>query len=208
MVDTTGSPGEPETPTRAHSRGGAREYILATATALIAERGVQGVTLEDVADACSVAPSSLAYQYPTMADLLTAVLARRDEVAEREHRSHDAPGRELLMELLRLAENNARSRHVVELFTVTAAEGTQVEHPAHDYFQVRFIAVQEQFTRALVELEGAGELRDGVDPASAARQTVALMDGLQLQWLYDDSVDMAADLRRFFNSLLVSPVDE
>ena len=41
------------------------------------------------------------------------------------------------------------------------------------------------------------------DPAAAARWVVALMDGLQIQWLYDrDSVDMAAHVRTYIRSLL------
>jgi hypothetical protein len=55
------------------------------------------------------------------------------------------------------------------------------------------------FERAAEE----GALRPDVDCASAARTLVALMDGLQVQWLYDrDSVDMAAEVRRYLQTLL------
>jgi len=44
-------------------------------------------------------------------------------------------------------------------------------------------------------------LRAGVEPAATARSTVAVMDGLQLEWLLDPaSVDMAADLTADFRS--------
>ena len=46
-------------------------------------------------------------------------------------------------------------------------------------------------------------MRPGVDCASAARTLVALMDGLQIQWLLDrEHVDMAAELRRYLRPLL------
>ncbi len=207
MVDTTGSPGPAETPGRGHSRGSAREHILATATALIAERGMYSVTMADVAEACAIAPSALEHQYPSLEALFIAVLARRDELTEREHRTADGLSRDVVREMVRLMANNGEARNVVQVFAVTAAAGTHEQHPAHDYFQVRYIAVQEQWLRVFRDLKEAGELRDGVDPSSAARQTVALMDGLQIQWLYDRRLDMAADVRRFLDSLLRRPLD-
>ena len=40
-----------------------------------------------------------------------------------------------------------------------------------------------------------GKLRPGVAPAAAARQLIALMDGLQVQWLLDnESVDMPSEV--------------
>jgi hypothetical protein len=51
-------------------------------------------------------------------------------------------------------------------------------------------------------MAAAGQLRAGVEPAAAARSTVAVMVGLQLQWLLDPaSVDMAADLCAHFRAL-------
>ncbi|MGA1838094.1 TetR family transcriptional regulator C-terminal domain-containing protein [Herbiconiux sp. 11R-BC] len=49
-----------------------------------------------------------------------------------------------------------------------------------------------------------GLLRDGVDPVAAARSTIAVMDGLQVQWLLDRSLlDMAEELRTFLRQLVV-----
>jgi len=65
--------------------------------------------------------------------------------------------------------------------------------------------------RELERLGDAGRLRDGVDPGVAARTVVALMDGLQVQWLYSlerpraERVDMAADLRAYLDLIVVDP---
>jgi hypothetical protein len=57
-------------------------------------------------------------------------------------------------------------------------------------------------SQAFSDLERRGSLRPGVMPAVASRQLVALMDGLQLQWLLDnDSLDMAAELRAFLRAI-------
>ena len=51
--------------------------------------------------------------------------------------------------------------------------------------------------------EPDGQLRPGTDCASAARTLIALMDGLQIQWLLDpEGVDMAGDLRRYLRPML------
>ena len=52
-----------------------------------------------------------------------------------------------------------------------------------------------------------GKLRPGIDPLTAARLTVAAMDGMQIQWLLtadtpDTRPDMAAALRAQFTALL------
>ncbi len=49
-----------------------------------------------------------------------------------------------------------------------------------------------------------GQLRAGVGPAVAARPALALMDGLQVQWLLDRAcVDMAAGLEAYFRQLMM-----
>lgn len=53
-------------------------------------------------------------------------------------------------------------------------------------------------------MASAGQLQAGVQPAAAARSTVAVMDGLQLQWLLAPaSVDVAADLSAHFRALAI-----
>jgi hypothetical protein len=55
---------------------------------------------------------------------------------------------------------------------------------------------------AFQQMARAGELRPGVDPDVAARSTLAVMDGLQVQWLLDSaSVDIAADPEAWFRVL-------
>jgi len=46
-----------------------------------------------------------------------------------------------------------------------------------------------------------------VRPEPAARLILAVMDGLQVQWLLDrESVDMVAGLRRVLDAMLVEPL--
>ena len=51
-----------------------------------------------------------------------------------------------------------------------------------------------------------GELAPGIVPRQAGHALTAMMDGLQVQWLYDNSLSMADELLHFVNNLLVEPL--
>ncbi|WP_243736459.1 TetR family transcriptional regulator C-terminal domain-containing protein [Curtobacterium flaccumfaciens] len=60
---------------------------------------------------------------------------------------------------------------------------------------------------ALDKAKVAGGLIDSVDVSAAAIELTALMDGLQVMWLLDpDGIDMAAQVRRAVQRLLVFPL--
>ncbi len=175
-------------------RGAAtREHILTTATAMFGESGYRGASLRDIAARCGLTHPGLLYHFPTKAGLLEAVLERRDE-ADSAERSAALRGRDALNALVDVARKNARSRGLVELFATLSAESTAPGHPAHAYFVERYDRVVSEIRQHFVDLIAEGDAAPGLDPAAAARQWVALMDGLQIQWLLDPDVDMAAVL--------------
>jgi hypothetical protein len=56
-------------------------------------------------------------------------------------------------------------------------------------------------------LAARGELRAGVEPALAALTFIALMDGLQVQWLtVPGDVDLVGSLRFYLQNLLTVPL--
>ena len=71
----------------------------------------------------------------------------------------------------------------MELHVILSGEGASAEHPLHEYFVQRYEVVYTLILDAFEEAAEHGELREGVDCASAARTVIALIDGLQLQWL-------------------------
>lgn len=170
-----------------------REHILATATAMFGEAGYRGASLRDIAARCGLTHPGLLYHFPTKAGLLEAVLQRRDE-SDALHASPSLRGLEALEALVELARHNAKTRGLVELFATLSAESTAPDHPAHAYFVTRYDRVVAEVSRHFVELAEDGLLREGIDPQQAGRQWVALMDGLQVQWLLNDATDMAAVL--------------
>lgn len=173
-----------------------RAQLLDAATALVAAHGYRGVALQDVADACGITVAGLLYHFPSKDELLVAVLEHRDATDARAlARRLDLPegddpftapppaGTTLAGYCQALVDINADHREVVRLYTVLETESLDPQHPAHDYFERRQ-------RRALASF--AALARDVPDPAGLARHVLALMDGLQVQWLRDPDVDLRA----------------
>nr|WP_279588026.1 TetR family transcriptional regulator C-terminal domain-containing protein [Microbacterium sp. Be9] len=76
------------------------------------------------------------------------------------------------------------------MYAIVSAEATDPEHPSHAEFAARYRARADEAVEILRRGQEAGEVRDDIDPALAARLISAVMDGIQLQWLLDESVDM------------------
>jgi AcrR family transcriptional regulator len=179
-----------------------RVEILSAAVEVFSAAGFHKGSLRDVAERAGLSQAGVLHHFPSKSHLVEAVLGWRDEQAQA--RFPDAAnGRLTIKALVDLVEYNQRETpELVELYATLSAEATTQDHPVHDYFRRRYTWVLGYAREALEEAAAAGELRPGVDCAGAARTLIALMDGLQIQWLYDrTSVDMAAEVRRYAQSL-------
>lgn len=184
-----------------------RRLVLDTALDMFTEQGYRATSVRDIAARCGMTHPGLLYHFPSKPDLLMAVLQRRDEVDCDDESFEDLPGRAMLEHLVAGARDNASKRGIVELFATLSVEATAPDHPAHAYFVDRYAVLRGTITRALTDLARDGELRGGVVPSVAAAQIIALMDGLQIQWLLDpESTDMAAALGALIDALLVEPL--
>ena len=173
-----------------------RREIIEQAMALFGEVGYRGASLREVAARCGLSHTGLLHHFPTKEALLQAVLEHRDREDVALVTADGAGALDGLRRLVDLVALNATRRGIVELFCVLAAEATSTEHPAHDYFVARYRGSVAVTTGAYRRALAAGALRDGTDPDVAGRQMIALMDGLQLQWLLDGGVtDMVAVVR-------------
>lgn len=189
---------------RGYAKGRAkRREILDQAIALFGEAGYRGASLREIAARCGLSHPGLLHHFPTKEALLLAVLQHRDEV-DGQRLLGGTTGVATLRGLIDLAALNATRPGIVELFTVLSAEATSPEHPAHAYFVTRYANTVRIVERAYAQARDGGQLRPGIAPAVAARQFVALMDGLQIQWLLrEHRLDMAAILRAHLDSQLV-----
>lgn len=192
---------------RGYAKGRVRRAeILDQAISLFGEAGYRGASLRELAGRCGLSHTGLLHYFPTKEALLLAVLEHRDEM-DHARVSGAGAGLAVLRSLVELAALNATRPAIVELFAVLSAEATAADHPAHAYFVQRYLTTVRSLERAYQQLQADGALRPGTEPGPAARQLVALMDGLQIQWLLSDRrIDMAAILGAHIRAQLTVPL--
>jgi AcrR family transcriptional regulator len=182
-----------------------REELIAAAAEVYADAGYHGASLREIAKRVGTSHAGLLYYFPNREALLAAVLQRRDEQdAVRAELNPDEPaGAAGLRYMIDLAAHNQRHPGIVELYVRLAAEAIADGHPAHEYFTNHYRVARDYVHKSFTVLAESGGLRDGVDPQIAAVGFIALMDGLQVQWLTNpDEVDLVGPLRFYLQQLL------
>lgn len=184
------------TRTRSEER---RAEIVRAALEVIAERGYRGASLSAVAERVGLTQQGLLHHFPTKEALLVAVLKERDQ--------WDAvPNTQWRVDLLTsLVEYNAMRPGIIQTFSALLGESVTEGHPAREFFTQRYAAVRASMASVL-RAEYGERLPNGLSPERAAPLLVAVMDGLQYQWLLDpESVDMPGAFRDFLTLLGENP---
>jgi AcrR family transcriptional regulator len=184
---------------RGSGAGATRERILAAAAALFAEQGYRATSMVSVADAAGLSQTGLLHHFPSKEVLLAGVLQRRDEQDMAALDSGTEPhGWEVLDQLAALVSHNTRREPFVRLFTAMAGEAIDAEHPGHDWLREHHRHATELVTTGLREAQADGTCDPDAPLERIARVTVAVLDGLQIQWLMDpEGVDMAGDFAAY-----------
>lgn len=193
---------------RGYAKGRAkRREIIDQATVMFGDVGYRGASLREIAARCGISHPGLLHHFPTKESLLLAVLEHRDEADRAAVGVEDPDGVTGLRRLVDLVARNTGRRGIVELYAVLSAEATSADHPAHGYFQDRYRQALLATRTAYEHAAEAGALREGVDPAVAGAELIAVMDGLQVQWLLDDgATDMAGIVRAHVQAHLTVPL--
>lgn len=191
---------------RGYAAGDARrERILHVATLEFAEHGYRGTSLARVAERAGLSQPGLLHHFRTKEQLLVAVLELRDR-RDMERFFADggaAGGPDLPAALVRVVEHNSRTPELVRLFVVLTSEAVTADHPARDWARARYARLRAWVADALRRAADAGELRAGLDADATAARIIAIMDGLQTQWLLDpDRIDMPALFKAHVDDLL------
>jgi AcrR family transcriptional regulator len=197
------------------ARGDARrEQILYAAMVVFAEQGYHRASLAGIADQVGLSQAGLLHHFPTKQHLLTEVLGARDQLDRAWLRELDPDsniGPRVLVNLLRLVDRNRRLGGLVQIYTALSGESVTEDHPARGWFTNRYAEVTERLEEALRLGADLGTVRPDTDCGQVAREILAVMDGLQLQWLLrPDEVDMVACFHgyatRLVRSIATDPV--
>ena len=166
-----------------------RKDILRAALEIFGAKGYKRGSLAEIAEQVDMTHAGVLHHFGSKDQLLLEVLRYRDEsdVAQLEER-HIPTGIALFRHLVRTAFANADRAGIVQAYAVLSAESVTENHPAKEYFDERYETlrreVAEAFTIVCVE-RGVHVDEDRIKQASAS--ILAVMDGLQVQWLLDGS---------------------
>lgn len=183
-----------------------RQAILDAALEVFGEVGLHGSSLREIASRVGVSHQSLMHYFPTKNELLMAVLRRRDERL-RKHFTDE--GGMSIGELIAVAEINVRIPDVIALYNMASAEATFEDHPAHEYYSEFYQSLIASMAKYIDRAAERGVLREGWTPRTAARAILGLVDGLQLQWLYDrEDVRVAETVKMLVSALISVPLSD
>jgi len=188
-----------------------REEILERALAVIAREGYRGASVKEIADAVGLSQAGLLHYFDSKEELFTEILRKRDEVdmvhyapLSPEEKEERADLRHGYLDVIR---HNRDVPGLVQLFSRLSVDAADPQHPAHKYFIERNDTLRAVFAHALAQRQSAGELTARVDPETLARIFQAVADGMQIQWMLDPDVDMAATVDALFDALTTPKKD-
>ena len=174
-----------EKKTRANGRA-SRKAILEAALDVFAERGYRGTSLPEIATRVGLTQPGLLHHFGTKEDLLLEVVRVHEERTGPNVSSHmDPQALHLQQAIETLATVNAPEPVEQLLLTTLSAEAVPDDHPLHEHFVQRYRDSRRRLTSTLRRAQAAGSVRPDIDPATAATEIIATLDGLRLQWLLD-----------------------
>ncbi|WP_251451126.1 TetR/AcrR family transcriptional regulator [Microbacterium sp. Marseille-Q6648] len=181
---------------------GFRRAVLDTALRILAERGFDATTLQLIADEVGRSKAGLLHHFGSRENLMLEIVRHRDDVNRARFPADPDGGFGASEDLV---AHNATVPGLVALFAVVSALAASdtSDTDRREYFIARYERNREAFARRLSQEQQAGTIRADVDPHVAASLLIATMDGLQVQWLLDERVDMAEHLRALVD--LLSP---
>ena len=180
----------------------ARERVLQATLRALAANGYQGSSLAGIAEAAGLTTAGLLHHFPSKEQLLVAVLAERDRSDGARHHLRGVQGLAALDRLVELVEFNTLVPGLVRAFTVLLGEAVSEDHPAREWFQQRYPKRRDNIAAALRAGIDTGEILADVDADAVAAEIIAMMDGLQVQWLLNpDQIDLAAAFAHYIRGL-------
>ena len=218
-----------------------RARILNEAVVLFGEHGYAGTSLADIANAADISKAGLLHHFSSKDELFAKVLERRDRedalsiLVESPAVDDDATevpvdtvgnldtlevagvadldGNPwaLLERYIELLERNVAHRDLTAIYTATAVSVLDAEHPAHRWMANHLNSAVERFESSFEAGKTAGIVDPQMPSRLVARSLVALIDGLQLQWLCSTtpgtaasealSTDLVAEIRLYADCL-------
>jgi AcrR family transcriptional regulator len=169
-----------------------RREIIEAAADVFGKYGYAGGSLRQIAEVVGVTPAALTRHFNGKEGLLIAVLEYWDAGADRVMVPHHGLDRFKYMPIS--VWEHTLDRGLIEMFLTVAAEASNPSHPINGFVRLRYERVMNNAIWELKYAREAGQVLWMSDEQieSEVRGTYALMDGIQLQWLLNPSLDVVA----------------
>ncbi|MFV0253488.1 MAG: TetR/AcrR family transcriptional regulator [Beutenbergiaceae bacterium] len=191
-----------------YAKGSARrEQILSMTLRVIADKGYAAATLRGIGRELGIEPAHILYYFGTREDLLIEVIRRWDL----ENLGQSPLEADALAAFSAATRRNAGIRGIVQMYLAFATEASEAGHPAHDFIHARYARIVHALAGAIESGQRAGLIRRQLAPAHAARNLIAVSDGLQLQALVDATIDAPQALDAAIDAIFIGgtrlPID-
>lgn len=183
-----------------------RRDILDAAIEIFGSKGFTGGTLQEIADQVGMTHAGILHHFGSKDQLLLEVLRHRDEtdLADLEEK-HIPDGMPLFRHLVRTAFVNAHRAGIVQAYVVLSAESVTDDHPGREFFQNRYETLRAEVAHAFSVVCAERGVTEPETIALASASILAVMDGLQVQWLLNpDAVDLARASEFAIESIVAS----
>lgn len=189
-------------PRGSYTKSAARQReVLDAALRLVGERGFDATTLQLIADDAGMSKAGVLHHFGSRESLMLAIVRHRDEMNRRHYQGTEDGALDASFELI---AHNSIVPGLVGLFAVLAAQAAadRGESERRRYFAGRYARARAGFARRFEQRRSRAAANHAIDSEVAATLLLACMDGLQLQWLHDPTIDMGAHLRVLVDALL------
>ncbi|GGU91068.1 TetR family transcriptional regulator [Actinomadura cremea] len=160
-----------------------REEIVDVALEMFAAHGYRGASLDAIAARVGLTRQGVLHYFPSKKRLLVEILRRREEL-NREHLLAEHAGEDWPGQMAEVIAHDHEHPGLAQVYTVLMAESVTEGHPAQEHFRDHYAKVRERMVRTFTERWG-DRLPSGLTPRAAATALLALLDGMQQQWLLD-----------------------
>lgn len=180
-----------------------RLQVVDAAIDVFGQYGFKAGTLQRVADRVGVSPGAIEKLFGSKQQLLVAVLERWGELTA-DAIGRDSTGIDQLRGFRRLMAYHMQHKALLELYTTMAAESTSPEHPAHAFMTERYRNTLATMRRLFADAVANGDFRsmDEEEIDSEAECLLAIMDGLEVQFLLDPNRDLERSFGQYADRLI------
>ena len=179
-----------------------RAEIVKAAVRVFSRSGYQNAAIATIAAEVGLTLPGLLHYFPSKTDLLLAVLEERDAVTADMLPKEDAGWRAFLGSLADIVRYNETIPGVIRAFALLSVESLSADHPAADWFADRSQRTHRMIANVLRSGQAEGSFDPAADADKLAFEIIAMMDGLQEQWLRSgETIDMAGIFENYINRL-------